>query len=371
MVTLRDLLAHRTGIGGNDLLWYRAPWGVDEVLRRIEKLPLSYPFRGGFEYSSLMYMAAGRAAARRGGEPWENLVKSRITDPLGMSGVAFTTKGLPATADRSIGHQKTKDGRVVVMPTYEMEEPNPAGSVQASARDMAAWARFHLAGGVVGGRRLVSERALNETKMPQAIIRLEGIARAMNPDTTQLSYGMGWVVSDHRGKRVLAHGGMIDGFRVQIALLPDEQLGIVLLNNLHETRMNQAVTNTLIDLYCGLPPRDWNAFFREIVADSVAAQRAAIEARDRARKRNTKPTLAAEAYAGEYDEPGYGKVTVTAKDGALTLKWSSFECPLEHYQDDVFRITSGYFEDKLVEFAPVPGRGAVAVRFGGGVFRKN
>jgi CubicO group peptidase (beta-lactamase class C family) len=370
LVTLRDLLAHRTGVGGNDLLWYRAPWGIDEVLKRAEKLPLSYPFRGGFDYSSIMYMAAGRAAAHRAGRPWETLVKERITGPLGMTGVAFTTTDIPAAADRATGHRRTKAGKVEVMPAYEMPEPNPAGSVHATARDLAAWLKFHLAGGVVGGKRLVSEKNLAETKTPQTIIRLDGAARAMNPDTVQLSYGMGWVVSDHRGKRVLAHGGQIDGFRVQITLLPDEQLGFALLNNLHETRMNQAVTSTLIDRYCGLSPRDWNGFFGKIVAETDAAQQAALAARNKARNPDTKPTLAAEGYAGEYDHPAYGKLKVVAKDGKLGLEWSSFRCPLEHFQDDVFRVADGYFEDKLVEFAAAPGRGCVAVRFIGAVFKR-
>ncbi|MDB5311528.1 MAG: serine hydrolase [Gemmataceae bacterium] len=370
MVTLRDLLSHRTGVGGNDLLWYRAPWGVDEVLKRVDKLPLSYPFRGGFDYSSIMYMAAGRAAAHRTGDPWEKLVKTKLTDPLGMTGVSFTTKDIPPAADRAAGHQKTKAGKVEVMPAYEMPEPNPSGSVHATARDLAAWLKFHLAGGAANGRRLVSEKNLGETKMPQTVIRLEGNARAMNPDTTQLSYGMGWVVSDHRGKLVHAHGGMIDGFRVQITLLPGEQLGIAVLNNLHETRMNQAVTNTLIDLYCELSPRDWNAFFLKIVAAAAAARRAAVEARDKVRNPNTSPTLAPDGYAGEYDHPAYGKAKVAVDGGKLVLTWSSFRCPLEHYQDDFYRVTEGYFEDKLVEFAATPGRGSTALRFIGAVFRK-
>lgn len=371
MVTLRDLLSHRTGVGGNDLLWYHAPWGVDEVLKRIDRLPLSYPFRGGFEYSSLMYMAAGRAAARRTGQPWEKLVKDRITDPLGMAGVAFTTKDISPAADRATGHRKAKGGTVEVIPAYEMPEPNPSGSVHATARDLAAWMKFHLAGGTVNGRRLVSERSLNETKMPQTIIRLEGNARAMNPDTTQLSYGMGWVVCDHRGKRVIAHGGMIDGFRAQITMLPEERLGIAVLNNLHETRMNQAATNTLIDLYCGLPARDWNAFFLKLVADTATANRAAIDARNKARNPNTRPSFPAESYTGEYDDPAYGKAKVVVKDGKLVLEWSSFKCPLEHFQDDAFRITEGYLEDKLVEFAGAPRRGVTALRFIGVVFRRN
>lgn len=371
LVTVRDLLSHRTGLGGHDRLWYHAPWNLDETLRRVDKLPLSYPFRAGFEYTSLTFLAAGRLAARRAGQPWEKLVKDRLTGPLGMAGVRLTTTDLPA--DRAVGHRRLKDGGVEPMAYYDQPEPNPAGSVHATARDLAAWLKFHLAGGVApGGKRLVSEAALAETRTPQTLIRMEGAARAMNPDTTQLSYAMGWVVSDHRGKKVCAHGGLIDGFRAQVTLLPDEKLGIALLNNLHETRMNQAVTNTLVDLYCDLPERDWNAFFKKYVADTEAAKRAALAARDAARKPDTKPSLAADGYAGEYTDPAYGPAKVWTKGGKLTLDWGSLRCPLEHFQDDVFRITGGgaELEEGLVEFAVAPGRGAVALRFGGVVFRR-
>lgn len=370
LVTMRDLLAHRTGVGGHDLLWYRSPWGVDEVLKRIDKIPLDYPFRGGFDYSSLMYMAAGRAAARQIGEPWEKLVRDRITAPLGMTGVTFTTKDIPPTADRAGGHRRAKTGKVEPMAWYEMAEPNSAGSVNATARDLAAWLKFQLAGGVVSGQRLVSEKNLTETRMPQTIIRLEGAARAMNPDTHQLSYGLGWVVGDHRGKLVVAHGGQIDGFRVQITFLPEEKIGFAVLNNLHETRMNQAITNGLIDLYCGLPGRDWNGFFRKFVADTAAAKQAALDARNKARDPNTKPSLALEGYAGEYEHPAFGKVKIAAAGGKLVLQWSTFRCPLEHFQNDVFRIADGYLADKMVEFAGTPDKGTTALRFEEAVFRK-
>jgi len=138
-----------------------------------------------------------------------------------------------------------------------------------------------LAGGVgPDGKRLVRAETFAELTKAQNTIPLEGAARVMNPDTEKLGYGLGWIVSDHRGKRVLAHGGMIDGFRAQVTFLPDDKLGVAVLNNLHETRMNQAVTNTLIDLYCGLPARDWNRFFRKLVADEEAEKRAAEAERE-------------------------------------------------------------------------------------------
>lgn len=369
-VTLRDLLSHRTGVGGNDLLWYRAPWGVDALVGKIGKLPPEYPFRGGFQYSSLMYMAAGRAAAARAGRPWGALLKSRLTDPLGMRQVAFTS-ALPATAERATGHQRGKGGAAEPMPEYPMPEPNPAGSVHAAARDLGAFLKFLVAGGVgPDGKRIVRTDTFAELIRPHNTIPLEGSAKAMNPDTERLGYGLGWVVCDHRGKRVCAHGGMIDGFRAQITFLPDEKLGIAVLNNLHETRMNQAVTNTLIDRYCELPPRDWNAFFHKVVADADAAKRAATAARDKARDPDRKASFSLERYAGEYAEPAYGTATVTFADGRLTLAWSSFRCPLEHFDGDTFRITAGYHSDRLVEFAADPTRGVLALRFVGVVFRK-
>ncbi len=367
LVTIRDLLSHRTGVPGNDLLWYRSPLTIDEVVGKVGRLPLTYPFRSGFDYNSIMYMAAGRAAENCGKKPWGALVKSRITDPLGMAGVRFTTKDIPANADRATGHVKTKG--VAVMPDYEMPEANPSGSIHISARDLGAWMKFHLAGGTVNGKRLVSEKTLNETKTPQNPIRLEGIARAMNPDTEKLSYGLGWLIADHRGKRLVFHGGQIDGFRAQITMLPDEKLGFAIVNNLHETRMNQAVTNNLIDLYCGLPPRDWKAFFHKIVADTAREKREAIAARNAARKEGTKPNFPLAAYTGEFEQPVYGSLKIAEKGGRLEVTWNRFRCPLEHFESDSFRITEGYFEEKLVEFAG-NAQGPTAVRFAGIVFQK-
>src|SRR5437764_1366756 len=113
-----------------------------------------------------MYMAAGRAAAAAGGKPWEQLVRERITGPLGMTGVTFTTTDIPPAADRATGHRKTKAGAVEPVPGYEVTEPNPAGSMNVIARDLEKWLKFQLADGVVNGKRLVSEKNLLETRSP-------------------------------------------------------------------------------------------------------------------------------------------------------------------------------------------------------------
>ena len=133
LVTLRDLAAHRTGVGSHDILWYRAPWSQDELIRRVSKLPLSRPFRTEMQYQTIMYIAAGKAAARAGGKPWEVLLRERLLKPLGMKDVALTTTAAENHSDRASGHRPGKDGKLVVVPWYSQPVPNPAGSVHASA----------------------------------------------------------------------------------------------------------------------------------------------------------------------------------------------------------------------------------------------
>src|ERR1051326_1018291 len=85
LVTVRDLLSHRTGVGGHDLLWYRASWSQDESIKRIGKVPLDGPFRAHFAYQSIMYMAAGKIVGQHHPKGWAGFVNERIVGPLGMS----------------------------------------------------------------------------------------------------------------------------------------------------------------------------------------------------------------------------------------------------------------------------------------------
>jgi len=357
LVSIRDLLSHRTGVAGNDLLWYHAPWNIDHTLKQVSLLPLDYPFRGGYRYNSIMYLAAGRIAEKRGKEKWEKLIQTRICEPLEMKDVKFTTTDIPKDADRAFGHRLNKQGKLERVPTYEVKEPNPSGSMNATARDLAAWLQFQVSDGIApSGVRLVSVAPLVETRTPQTLMRMEGATKALFPETVQASYAMGWVAHDYRGLKVCGHGGLLDGFRVQLTLVPDKQLGFAVLTNLHDTRMPMALTNTLIDLYCDLKPKDWNAYYRKVVDDEAEAKKAALLARDRARDPNAKPSLPFPDYAGEYKNAAYGVAIVTHAGGKFLVTWSGFKIPAEPYDRDSFRVTEGFFEDELVTFSVAEGK---------------
>jgi hypothetical protein len=161
-------------------------------------------------------------------------------------------------------------------------------------------------------------------------------ARRMNPETNMMCYGLGWVVQDFRGQHMLSHGGSIDGFRSQVALVPKARLGIAILSNLGRTQMPEALRNNLVEMILELPRRDWNAFYLGHHKKQLEETRTRQKEREAKQQKGTKPSHDLAAYAGTFDDPAYGPVTVTVDGESLVLKWSTFTARLEHFHYDTF-----------------------------------
>lgn len=349
-VALRDLVTHRTGLAGHDYLWYQAPWPLDESIRRIGRVKLDHPFRTTFDYQSIMFGAAGRAVGTASQTSWAECVKRRLFVPLGMTRACCTTDEVDKAADRARPHRRDPKGQIQTISWYKMPEPNPAGSISANAADLAKWVRFQLGDGMCDGKRLVSAANLAETHTPQMVIRLEGINKDLHPDTMQMSYGMGWVIQDYRGQLLISHAGAIDGFRAHITLVPKARLGIVLLNNLHQTRMNLAVSNSLVDLLLGLPRKDWNTYLAAQMKKLEDANQQRLRERNTKRHHGTKPSRELAAYTGTYEEPAYGTARVSLERGVLVWRWNSFAGQLEHFHYDTFLSQSDTLGNPQVVF---------------------
>jgi CubicO group peptidase (beta-lactamase class C family) len=349
-VTLRDLVCHRTGVRGHDLLWYHAPWTPEESVRRVGLLPLDLPFRTRMQYQSTMFTAAGLAVGSASGKPWDQFIRERVLDPLELKSVVFTTKDAEKTADRPSGHRRNRLGHPEAMPSYIFEHADPATSAHASARDLGKWLQFQLGDGTWGTKRLVSAASLGETHTPQMVIRLEGMDKELHTETTQMSYGMAWVIHDYRGEQVISHGGVIDGIRVQLTMVPKKKIGIAVLCNLHRTYMNQALTNSLLDLLLGAPKKDWNAHVQAVVKKYEDQTAENVRKQLEQRHRDTKPSRELAAYAGNYEHPAYGEVRVTLERGQLVWTWNHFSGPLEHFHYDTFVLHEEVMQEPFVQF---------------------
>jgi CubicO group peptidase (beta-lactamase class C family) len=337
-MTVRDLLTHRIGLEGGDQLWYATPYSREEVLRRIRYLEPSSSMRSRFGYQNIMFLAAGQIVPSVTGKIWDDLVAERIFFPLGMKETGTTIRTLNKSTDVSTPHVKIDD-KVQPAAWRLIDNIGPAGSINSNVTDMAQWVRLQLGNGKFEGKQFVSEASLKETHTPQTIIRIEGPYPIVYPDAHFLSYGMGWFLSDFRGKKLVEHGGAIDGMRALVAMIPEKHVGVVVLTNLDGTLLPQFLSYRIFDAYLGEPPRDWPAEgltkIKALEVQSKAAQEKALAER----VTGTKPSLDLQNYAGTYRSEMYGDANVDFIDGKLTAHFGpNFTGELDHWNYDTFRV---------------------------------
>ncbi|HKB79891.1 MAG TPA: serine hydrolase [Thermoanaerobaculia bacterium] len=351
MVTIRDILSHRTGLARHDELWDYTDWSREQVIRAIGKVPLTKSFRSAYQYQNIMFALAGEVVASASKMSWHDFIRTRIFEPLGMTESRSTMAEWNASPHTTGYRWDAAAGRMVVQPMRDYENIAPAGTVMSSARDMAQWLRFQLAGGVIDGKRLVSAEALNETHMPQTIIRLEGLGKEAAPQTNLEAYGMGWVVQDYRGQLLVSHAGGLNGFRSQVALLPGQNAGVVVLANAGRGFGVVALRNLILDQILGAPRFDWNARLLDLDQRGDRMEAEAKAKRDATRHAETRPSRELEAYTGTYSDAAYGAATVSLESGALVLHWNRLNVPLTHFQYDTFEmIVPEEGLDELVQF---------------------
>jgi CubicO group peptidase (beta-lactamase class C family) len=349
-LTVRDLLSHRSGLARGELAWYGSGFDRDEIVRRVRYLKPSWSFRSQFGYQNIMYITAGQVVAKVSGKSWDDFVKERIFQPLGMRSASTSIRELSAVTDLAMPHAEVND-TVRTVPWRNIDNAGPAGSINASVVDVAQWVRLQLGRGRYEGKTLISPRMVDEMHQVHTVIRTDSAARANNPYTHLRAYGLGWFLEDYRGRQVVHHGGNVDGFTALVAMMPEEKFGVVLLTNMNGTGLPGALMPKLFDLQLKAPATDWSA---EALRRLEAARTRARDAQARAesqRVAGTRPSLPLAAYTGTYTDSLYGDLVVTEREGKLHLAFGpNWRGTLEHYHFDSFRVR---FDTPVLPQVPV------------------
>jgi CubicO group peptidase (beta-lactamase class C family) len=339
-VTVRDLLTHRARLDNADYLWYGQSTDPHEILRRVRLLDSAYSLRSGFVYQNVMYAAAGAVVEAASGMPWQQMLRTRILEPLGMRETIATAATLRQQPDVASPHDMVKK-ELRVIENASVDGVAPAGSVWSSVSDMAKWMQFMLDGGLVNGRALLQPKTVAELFKPQAMVGPDGFyptARLTKPHWT--TYGLGWFQQDYRGRAVDFHTGSIDGMVAIHGLIRDERLGVYILANRDHAELRHALMLDVFDRYAGKSDHDWSAEIRTLYA---GLQREAEEQQakeDHRRVTGTSPSLALQKYAGTYSDPLFGDVVVTYDGTRLHARYgAAFVATLEHWNYDTFRAS--------------------------------
>jgi CubicO group peptidase (beta-lactamase class C family) len=337
-VTLRDLLTHRTGVPGADLLWYVNPRASSEdLIRKLAYVQPNAGFRAKFEYQNLMYVAAGVAVGQVAHSTWDEFTQSRLFAPLGMTESDTSATEAEKADDHATPHKENPDGSVIAIPWRNIDSVGPAGSINSSARDMAKWIMFQLGDGTFQGKRLISAENMREMHAPQMLLALDGeIPKVFFPDSMQLSYGLGWFVQDYRGHQLIIHAGDIDGFSTMVVLIPEIHTGYFAVTNVGSL-YRQVLSYQIADQLLHLPDAGWSERFKKLRVELLAQDKAGEAWRSK-RAPDTHPSRDLSAYAGQYQNPVYGDAEIGFQNGNLTFHLQAIDSGLEHFQYDTFIV---------------------------------
>jgi len=271
---IRDLVSNRSGYQDAPRLWYGTRHGSKDLVRLLADQEPASPLGAEFHYNNLMFVVAGEVIEAVSGMSWEAFVSQRIFVPLGMAESTTSVRALAGRSNLASPHSRrifNRVGPVRPIPYFDADNVGPAGMIHTNVHEMTAWLRLHLDEGAYPGGRLLeaaSVRALQQPHIgisnPEEDDRLGG-ERAFGPVgelMDSVAYGLGWFTASYRGHAAVFHGGGLNGQRSAVGLLPDQNLGVVILSNMQDTEIALALMYQVFDLFLNVEPRNWSAEYR-------------------------------------------------------------------------------------------------------------
>lgn len=323
--TVRDLVTHRSGLGlgAGDLMVFPATntTTMAEMIHNLRYLKPVSSFRSKYDYDNLLYIVAGEIVSRVSGKSYDAYLEDNFFKPLNMNRSELSISKIEKDLNRIDGHAPVNNQLQITAGTFT-QISTPAAGIYASINDMATWAQALLNKGKYGPQlkdSLFSEKILGEMWTPQTLVRT-----APGPYNTHfLAYGLGWFLSDVNGHFQVGHTGGLLGIVSQVTLLPDLNLGIIVLTNQESGAAFTAITNSIKDAYFGIKGKnrikEYNdrRLIGEKRADSLVAQ-LDKDIQVQLNKKGVKPNFA--DFTGTYQDPWFGKVSITEQIDGLHFK---------------------------------------------------
>lgn len=360
-MTIRDLVTHRSGMGlgeGDLLIFPHSTYTRADIIYRLRFMRPQSSFRSRYAYDNLLYIAAGQIIPAVTGTSWDDFVRQRIFAPLGMSHSNVSNAAFKAEDDYASPHSEV-DGKLQPVPFGNIDNAAPAGAINSCAADMARWALLQLNHGKVPStdKQLFSEKQSRELWSPQTIVPINDPPAPLRALKTNFAaYGLGWFLRDYHGRKLVGHTGGVAGFVSRVMLVPEENLGVVVLTNAEQSGAFDSVLYHILDSYFGVPTSDWISDFKSAADEEQKKADEVMKKQAAARNAAVGPSLPLEKYAGTYKDPWYGSATIRFANNKLTLSFDhtpTMVGELEHWQYDTFRThwQNRSIEDAFVTFS--------------------
>ena len=338
-VTLRDMLAHRTGITRHDVIWFKSDDTRKQLFDKVKYLEPQKPLRQTFLYNNLMYAAAGYIIELQSGKVWEDFVRDRIFKPLDMTNTVYSVADMQKQTDFGVPFTEKRDTfEIYKIPYYEdIGGVAPCGAIISNIQDMSHWLIALMNDGRYQGKQVLPSAVLKATlepaiALPNTETETRGYWELLNE-----AYGMGRFTVSYRGHLLTYHGGDLPGFHSQVSFMPRERIGVlVFVIGNHCARLYDIISHNIYERLLGMDQTPWSTRYLEI---RLKSKKAGTEARAKAgadRVPDTKPSHQLKDYVGDYEHPAYGVLKIGMKDNRLQFDFHKWVWPLDHFHYDRF-----------------------------------
>lgn len=349
-LTVKDLLVHQSGLqaySGDLMLFPPSAFSRREILEKLPKLPLVHDFRNTYAYDNILYLAAGELIKALSNQEWEDFIKTRIFDKVGMPGSTARYSEFGSRANASAAHNRV-NGSVKLVDGY-MEQnigdaSNPAGGILSNAGDISNWMITQLDSGLTPSKsqlfKASSSRELWKVIRP---IPVGKVSERLKPSQMDFfGYALGFRAYNYQKFKVIGHGGKLSGFVSQVAMVPELKLGITVFTNQESTAAYWSIIYHVLDFFEKNQKFDWIRAFKEEEEAGLSRIKKVLEKNTVQSDGSGKYDLPVVKLVGNYRDEIYGDVSLIPSAAGMVLEFKQLPhltADLKYFQYNTFIAT--------------------------------
>ncbi len=344
-LTLRDILCHRSGLGGHDAIWPNDK-SISEFIQDLRFLKPSAPFREKAQYSNIMYSVLGAVAEKVTGKKWPEILNEYLFEPLHMD-TAYSSYEDTLKDEKLAKPYQFIDGKLTELTYWNLDSVSPAASVSCNTEDMCKWLDFLIHRG---------EPLMTPDTFKGMYEKQIDFEDALGSDSSLFptdGYAMGWQPGNYKGHILVKHMGKIEGFSSMQIFLPEDNIGIALMMNLHSPSVSilHILAYEILDQLLGLEAEDWISKFRkDTVIDENTYKDCDWDLYSELYPNAHKGILQnCTGLTGEYENRGYGKIKITEENESLVMEYNHRKHILSPYISNPYRIDN--FKEDIINFS--------------------
>ena len=317
-LTWRDALSHQSGLPAHDLMRFtnmnKHDLSLKEKAEHVGYLKPNHELRYKMQYSNLVFALATYAFEQAIGADYGTYERQHLLEPLNLKNTYINHHEAPR---ENIVKPYIRDNVITKeVPFIAPGKVGGASSMLASISDLLTWAEYQLKLQKENNGNAMAEHFLPQSIMPPS--RAYGGANFG-------AYGLGMMMEDYRGHKYFYHSGSYIGYCSFMGFVPDLDLAFVSTTNMDSTDAIFALAYQTIDETMGISETDWTSKIKQIVDQKAATREANI-----AELKGNSPqnVVAKDNLLGDYQNPGYGLITLNEKDSNLTVTIGKWDYPV-------------------------------------------